>query len=220
MADKKKLPLTARRQIPTRQAAIIKRVKAVLDAALGFRGDNLELQGNFTVWDDMQNSLIGRRLASTAGKVDYNYSEVAIDFSAGGVITNINDCVVFPLQMSHSKKLGTDIKLHLHFEQTDLLTRTFDLAYRIQKQGAAKTTAWTTISLNTTEGAFQYVSGTLNQIAGFPSIPVNDTGVSDIVQCKMTRTDSQTGIVSITFADAHFERDSFGSAGEYSKWTE
>jgi len=185
------------------------------------RSSGFELQGHFTVWDDMQNSLIGKRLYSTAGKVDYDYDEIAIAFASGGSMAEANDRVTFPLQMQHKKKLGTAIRLHLHLEQEDDTEREFTLAYRVQKQGAAKTTDWTEITLSTADdAAFTYSSDTLNQTVSFPEIPVNDVGVSDIVQCRLARTDSAGGTVLVTFADAHFEIDAWGSAGEYTKWTE
>ena len=50
-------------------------------------------------------------------------------------------------------------------------------------------------------------------------IDIDMTGmnISSTVQIQFTRTDSSTGDVYATFADAHIERDTIGSRGQYSK---
>jgi len=48
----------------------------------------VRIYGDGTAWRDMISDLFGKRLSSTAGKVDYDYDENAIVFSPGGIITS------------------------------------------------------------------------------------------------------------------------------------
>lgn len=214
----KKLPMRAvPRPAPT---TVFKKVRNVLSSGFGIRGSNVELIEPYTVWDDIQGNLVGKRLSSTAGKVDYNYEENTITFSPGGVITKTNDQIAFNLQMLHKKKFGTSIHLHVHWEQPDSTERVFTVRYRVQTQGVAKTTTWTTASGSSNNSTFTYVSGTLNQITEIVEIPVGDYSVSDIVEVQFVRSDTATGNIEVTFVDAHYQSDSLGSAGKYTKWTE
>jgi len=172
--------------------------------------------GDATIWDDIQNSLVGRSLSSTAGKVDYDWAENAISFDPSGDIDVQNDCVIFNLQMPHARKDGTAVRLHMHWEQIDAVAREFTVRYRVQEQGAAKQASWTDAVVDITASpAFVYSSGTLNQITGLVNITVPD--LSDVVQFRVTRTDAIANPIRVTFIDAHIEMDSEGSRQEYVK---
>ena len=170
-------------------------------------------------WDDLATSLIGRRLTSTVGTVDYDWNENAIAFSPNGDITNNNDCVVWNLQKPHGVKTDSTLNMHFHWEQPDTTDREFTLRYRIQDNSAAKTTAWTEVVVSTnTNNVFTYTSGTLNQICRLVSIDWSSVNISSTVQLRMTRTDSEAGAVLVTFVDGHVARDQErGSRQEYVK---
>lgn len=174
--------------------------------------ETVKLTDNGTTWNDLRTSLIGRRLNSTAGTVSYDYTENAVVFAANGGITDSNDTAVWNFQLPHNVAFTT-FRIHMHFEQEDATNRTFTLRYRIQSNGEAKTTAWTTVTADTDDSAFTYTSGTLNQILSIVSIDISSgVGLSDIIQCQMTRTDSQSGTVKVTFVDAHYEIDQIGGS--------
>jgi hypothetical protein len=179
--------------------------------------DNVTLTGDGTVWDDIQNALIGSRLSSPSGTVDYNYAENSVTFQPGGAIATEADRVALSIQLPHQIKLGSTMKFHLHFEQADATVRTFTYRYRIQTQGEAKVTDWTSGTATTDNAVFAYASGTINNILPVASIVLPSTGISQVVQIQFTRTDSELGDVDLTFADAHIEKDSFGSNTEYTK---
>jgi len=168
-----------------------------------------------TFWDDIAGSLSGRQLSSTAGKVDYNWAESAITFQSGGDIDADNDVVVFSVQSPHAAKSGSSLHFHIHWEQTSTNVIEFTFQYRVQSNGAAKTTAWQTVVVTSASNAFPYVSGTLNQITALATIPI--TGLSDVVQCRFARTDATAGDIIATFIDAHFEKDTPGSREQYTK---
>jgi len=175
--------------------------------------------GDGTVWDDLVNSLIGRRLYSNSGKVDYDYDENALVFQPSGSITNANDRVIWSLQYPHAAIVDGEMRLHIHWEQPDATEREFTVAYRIQSNGAVKETDWTTVVVPTSaaNNAFTYVSGTLNQITSLVDVDMTDAGISSTVQFRLARTDSESGNILGTFVDAHVEMDTLGSRDEYVK---
>ena len=179
--------------------------------------DSLQLEGDATAWDDLRTSLIGRRLNSTAGTVDYDYSENAVVFSGNGGITDTRDTVVFNFQLPHDAK-PSELRVHMHYEQEDDTNRTFTLRYRIQVNGETKATSWTTVTADTDDSAFPYPgSGTINNILSIVSIDISNAGLSAVVECQMTRTDTESGAVNVNFIDAHYEKDALGSRSEFVK---
>jgi len=179
-------------------------------------------EGNATVWDDIVGSLIGKRLSSVVGKVEYNYAENAITFKSGGSISTANDIVNFNLQYPHAAKVTGSMNLHIHWEQSDTYLNMpiqFTVKYRVQSNGAAKTTSWTTVVVeaNPTNNAMTYVSGTFNQITKLINVDMTGMGISSTAQFQLARTDSETGDIIGTFVDAHVEMDTDGSRSEFSK---
>lgn len=176
-------------------------------------------KGDATVWDDIVNSLIGSRLFSTAGKVDYDYSENAVNFQSGGSIAVANDRVIFNLQYPHAALSTGKMKLHAHWEQVNTNKIEFTVQYRIQKNNAVKTTDWTTVTSDSDDDSvYTYPgSGTFNQIIELAEIDMTDEGLSATVQFRVVRTDSTNGDIFVTFIDAHIESDMLGSRSEYIK---
>jgi hypothetical protein len=133
------------------------------------------------------------------------------------------------VQLNHDMLPGTDIEPHLHWWQTSGDVPNWLLQYRWQRQGEAKTTAWTSLARNSSS-AFVYTSGTLNQITGFPAIspPVGYGEVSDIVQCRLLRdtansstlfagSDPIAGAIFAVNFDIHIQVDAWGSREQYAK---
>lgn len=171
-----------------------------------------------TAWEDIQSSLIGKRLSSTSGKVDYNYDENTITFQPGGSMGTANDRVAWNIQMPHATKTDSTLRPHIHFEQVSSDKIEFSARYRIQVNGQAKTTAWTTITCDTDNNTlYTYVAGTLNQIVIFDAIDLTDAGLSAVVEFQMVRDDATADDIEVTFVDSHYERDTAGSRTEYSK---
>lgn len=178
--------------------------------------DEIPVQDVQDYWDDIQNSLIGKRLASVAGTVAYNFAENTVDFSANGDITDVNDTVGWNVQLPHGADLNSTLNVHIHFEQSDNLEREITIRYRIQSNSEAKTINWTTVVVSTNNAVWPYVSGTLNNILPLVSIDISNAGLSDIIQIQMTRSDAQTGLIPVLFADAHVRRSALGTIGEFS----
>lgn len=179
---------------------------------------SLKHEGSASAWDDIVGALIGKSLTSTSGKVDYSWEENSIIFQSGGNISSISDCVVFSLQYPHGAKIDGSMNMHIHWEQTDAVARTFTVKHRVQKNGQSKNTAWVTTVVSTTENnVFPYTSGTLNQTTNLVSVDMTGSGMSATVQFQLTRTDIVAGDILSGFIDAHVEYDSDGSNEEFVK---
>lgn len=195
--------------------------------SIGYPKDRVEMNhrgvkyhGAATVWRDMVSSLIGSRLNSAAGKVGYDYDENAIDFASGGDIAVTADRLAWSSEMPHEALIGDGVKIvpHLHLEQDTTNAIEFTLRYRIQNNGQAKTTDWTTLSADyTSDLVFPYTSGTLNQILTFGPVDMSAAALSDTLQFQMARTDATGGNVLVTFADFHVELDAPGSDQQFTK---
>jgi hypothetical protein len=185
---------------------------------------NIELEdaneaiGIQQVWDDLVNSLIGRRLSSVAGRIDYNYDNNSITMQNNGDIDTANDRLILNLQYPHAAVADGVMNLHVHWEQVSSNDIEFTTQYRIQSNGSAKETAWTTvISSSVSNSVFPYVSGTINQITKLATVDLTGAGISATVQFRVARTDSTTGDIEAVFVDAHVKRDMVGSRSEYVK---
>ena len=175
-------------------------------------------RGDATVWEDIQASLIGRRLFSNIGTIDYYYEENALRMDHDGDINDQNDRIIFSKQKPHGAADDSPFNLHIHWEQTDAVSREFTIQYRLQDNGVAKTVAWTEVIVDTnTNNIYPYTSGTLNQITNLVSIDTTGHSLSTVLQVRLTRSDSVAGNIFATFVDAHVKMDMNGSAEEYVK---
>ena len=186
----------------------------------------LVFYGNATCWRDELQPLTGSRLESPGSDITLNLAEGAVTFKA--TATYATDYLTTSLQINHDWQLGSVICPHLHWWQVSSSVPNWLLGYRWQKQGSAKTTAWTNLAISS--HIFSYSSGTLNQISEWPDItPPSGYGeVSDIVQFRVYRdttnastlfggADSEAANVDAVNFDIHIEVDTLGSREEYSK---
>jgi hypothetical protein len=182
--------------------------------------------GSATTFRDELQSLASSTLVSPSGDFQLDQAEAAIEAKTSARYPT--DYVVTNHQLNHDWKNGSVIFPHLHWWQTTANTPHWVIAHRWQRQGQAKTTAWT--PLRWTTNAFTWTSGTLNQISAFGGItpPVGYGQVSDIVQFRVHRDyTNASGLFTggdpvaasqwmVNF-DTHIECDTSGSRGEYTK---
>jgi hypothetical protein len=173
-------------------------------------------------WDDLVGSLIARRLESTAGKLQYNYDENAIEMQSGGDISDNTDRLIFNFQKPHAMSNtapNNTMNLHIHWEQPNATIREFTVQYRVQENGQPKNTTWTTVVVlaDNTNNAFIYTTGTANQITRLVDIDLSSYALSSTVQFRLARTDNETGDILATFVDAHIPYDQLGSRQEFVK---
>ncbi|GEM_PF-4983550 len=175
----------------------------------------------FFGWDDLANSISGRRLTASAGRVDTDWDENSVIFQNAGSLSSANDRVIFNFQKPHSSPEDGQMRLHIHWEQDRSDDIVWSCQYRVQKNGEAKTTTWSTAEnfiSNATNNVFPYVSGTITQITNLCVVELDGSGISATVQFRVARTDSLAGNVSATFIDAHVQNNqSRGSREEFAK---
>ena len=169
-------------------------------------------------WDDLRFPLVGRRLDSAAGNLDYNYAEVGVDFAANSDDAD-NESLIFVAQMPHAWEEGTEIYPHLHWKQSQDNNVAWQLKYRMYTNGEAVPTTWVTVPMSTLK--YTYTTGTLAQISTIPAIDMTGFSISTIIEFKLARigaSDSYTGNALATEFDVHYKTDSFGSEEEFLKY--
>lgn len=171
------------------------------------------------VYDDDKYPFTAFQLNSPAGRIDYNYTDVGIDFQDNCIYPD--DMLVAAAQMPHKRKNGSEILPHLHFLQNQNAIPNFLLAYRLYNNGDLVPASWVLATWNSS--AFTYVSGTLTQIIGFPDIDGSALNkVSGWMDIKIYRdttnasglfagNDPYTGNVTLKEYDNHLLIDSIGS---------
>lgn len=181
-------------------------------------------RGDATCFRDELNDLNRTGLNNPSSHIIQDLTEGALVFKT---TCDLNDWAIMNVQINHDWKLGSNVKPHIHWWQAQNATPNWLIEYRWQRNGQAKTTAWTRAICNS--NVYTYTSGTLNQISGFPVItPPTNYSLSDILQIRFIRdvangsglfagADPYTVNVSATSADVHIEVDMFGSRQEYSK---
>lgn len=186
----------------------------------------LQAHGAATCWRDELQSVTGAQITSPAGDFVQNIPEASVTVKTSARYPT--DYITTNHQSNHDWKIGSAIYPHLHWWQTTADTPHWVLAYRWQKQGAAKTIDWTPVKW--VANAADWSAGTLNQITSFGAIeaPVGYGEVSDIVQFRLYRdytnvstlftgNDPVAADQDIVNFDTHIEVDMFGSREEFQK---
>ena len=102
-----------------------------------FEEDGTDVRkGDATMWDDLVGSLVGRRLESVVGALQYNYDNNSITMNSGGDIDASEDRIIFSFQYPHAAIADGEMRLHIHWEQVDSTAREFTVQYRIQKNNS------------------------------------------------------------------------------------
>lgn len=207
----------------------------VVDGTLDVTGDtsldgDVTVGGNFTMtdtqWDDLRFPFIGRNIDTTSGRIDYNYSELGVDFADNSRYDDAEQISMI-VQFPHAWATGTAISPHLHWIQSSADIPNWLIEYRWYDNGDTVPATWTQAPYGT--HAYTYTSGSILQLTEFAiSVPVGIDGVSSILDIKFYR---DTGNTSSEFAgsdplsgnalakefDIHYQVDSLGSDTEYTK---
>lgn len=165
-----------------------------------------------TRWDDKSfPATFTKRGAND--KPDFDFTNVGLLFPQNDPSEKVygND------QMLHAKKLGTALRLHVHFVQDSASLPIFKLDYRYHNNGIA-IPSFTTIA--TVDGiAFEYPGFPIIQIISFPyiSAPSGETLSANFDLIFYRDDNVVSGDVLVKFLDYHFESDSGGSRQEFIK---
>lgn len=162
-----------------------------------------------TRWDDLSVPATTVMVGANA-KPDFDYVNIGRLFPQN----DATEKVYATFQMSHKKKLGTSIRLHIHFIQTSALVPVFRAETRFYNNGSLETSFANSDTTGTL--LFPYVSGRLLQVLSFPVIePPESEGLSANLDMILYRTDNVvTGDVLVKYFDIHYQIDSDGSQEE------
>ena len=166
-------------------------------------------------WTDMSFPATRDKQGQTQ-KPDFDFTELGLLFPQNDPTEEVN----IISQMDHRKKLGTALRLHVHYVQDEVAIPNFVAEYRFYKNGDAVPGAWTTIETNNGTGpAFSYTSGSILQVLPFPEIPASASEtVSANLDLIIYRNDNVvTGDVLVKYFDYHYQMDSDGSREEFVK---
>jgi len=175
-------------------------------------------------WDDLRFPATGARIDVSSGRLDYDYAECGINFQSNARYDNEPLCMV--AQMPHSKKLGTEVRPHIHWDQNQAATPNWLLEWRWVNNGEQRGTWQQEIYTN---NLYTYLSGNLQQLTEFPALqpPLNES-VSSLLEFRVFRdsnnssglfagADPYSGSALFKEFDLHYQIDSFGSPQEYTK---
>jgi len=184
--------------------------------------------GDATTWDEASQSFVGANIFTVAGRVDYNFTELTLDFANNARYPE--EPVGIVIQAMHARKPASDIRPHLHWIQNQNATPNILVEYRFYNNGDS-IPGWTLKALTASDNLFTYPgSGSIQQITEF-NLPVGTfagMGLSFTFDCKFYRDtgnistlfsglDGYSGIWNAKYYDIHFEKDMTGSRQEFVK---
>lgn len=166
-----------------------------------------------TRWDDLSISAASTKIGSNL-KPDYDYTNLGLLFPQN----DTSEKIYLTYQMSHKKKLNSNIRLHVHFIQTSSAIPVFGAIIRFYNNGSLVPSFSSEIETLPTV-PFSWASGNLLNIAKFPEIaPPDNEGLSANLDVVLYRKDNAvTGDVLVKYIDLHYEIDTDGSNEEYIK---
>ena len=184
-------------------------------------------KGSATMWDEISNSFVGNNIFENAGRIDYNYTELTLDFNTNARYPNEPAGIV--TQVSHARKNGSDIRPHIHWMQNSNNNPNILIEYRLYNINEVPP-AWTLKALTPSDNKFPFTQAGQQQLTEF-NLPAGhgvSLGLSFTVDMKIYRdssnasglfsgSDSYSGIWSAKYYDIHIERDMNGSHEEFVK---
>ena len=131
------------------------------------RLDNIET----LKYDDLRFPAIGRNVDVSAGRIDYDFTELGIGFANNSRYTE--EVIGHIIQMPHAWAEGTAVNPHIHWIQNQEAVPNWMISYRIYNNGETPPVSWT--QAIAAAPSLTYTSGSIAQISGFPSISM--TGI-------------------------------------------
>ncbi len=177
-------------------------------------------------WDDLRFPFIGRNIDTSSGRIDYNYTELGVDFQDNSRLAETEQISMI-VQFPHGWKTGSVISPHLHWVQSSSNIPNWLISYRWYDNGDTIPSTWTNAPYGT--HAFTYTSGSIMQLTEFDiTVPVGIDAVSSMLDIKFYRdtnntstefagADPLTGNALAKEFDIHYQIDQSGSRTEYVK---
>jgi len=187
----------------------------------------LVANGDATVFDEVSQSFVGANIFTVAGRVDYNFDELTLDFA--GNARYPDEPVGIVIQALHAWKTGGKVRPHIHWIQNSDNNPNILISYRVYGNGEVPP-AWTLKALTSDDNVFEWSGVGMQQITEFnlADSVFSSMGLSFTIDVKIYRdtqnvstlfsgVDSYSGVWSAKYYDIHFEMDMIGSREEFVK---
>ena len=176
------------------------------------------------VWDDMRMAAAADKLFSPAGRITFDYANHGLSFAVNTIYPN--DYVIFMTQMSHMYDEGSDIELHVHWDQALNALPNWIVEYRFVNIGVVFPALSAPAVLNNNVAAF--IANVHQVTDGVTQSGVGLT-ISHDIEVRLYRdTTNVTGLfagadpygaaVLVKEFDCHYQRNALGSWAEFLKW--
>jgi hypothetical protein len=144
---------------------------------------------------------------------DFDYTNLGLLFDRN----KPTEIVYMIAQFPHKRKLGAEVRPHIHWQQSEATVPVFKMSYKWVLNGGLVPADWTTVAI--TSNAFTYTSGNLAQISKWAALtPPEGDAVSTMLLIKLFRDDNTLPASALAFEfDIHYQIDSDGSRQEYVK---
>jgi hypothetical protein len=161
-------------------------------------------------WEDLRFPFTQTKQGATA-KPDFDFTNLGLLFPQD----DATEIISIIAQMPHDYVIGTNIKPHIHYQQSAAEQPVFKIDYKWFNNGDAVPATFTTVA--GTGNAYTYSSGDLHQIQTWEEIDGSGiTGVSSILLIKLYRDDDVLTGDSLAFEfDIHYKKYLPGSRYEY-----
>lgn len=165
-----------------------------------------------TRWDDLSVPATSTRIGANS-KPDFDFTNIGLLFPQNDTAEK----VYLTFQMSHKKRLGTPIKLHLHIVSTSATMPVFGALVRFYNNGSLVPAF--SAELETQGLAMPWVSGSILNICYFADIaaPANESVSANLDVILYRKDNAVTGDVLVKYIDMHYEIDSDGSREPFTK---
>jgi hypothetical protein len=182
----------------------------------------LKFEGNATVWDDLMTPGLAMRTNATAPDL-ITFAPATtnlIVYGFNGTGTTVEQ-TYFSLQFPHSMKVGSTVYPHVHWSPTTTGSGNVIWGFEYTWADIDGTYAAPTTIYSTAKAA----GGTawVHKLSLFDGISgAGITNVSSMMMCRLFRNPAAAGDTyeadaALLQFDVHYEKDTLGSRGEYSK---
>jgi hypothetical protein len=176
-------------------------------------GGDKPIEYNTLVWDDLRFGFTQTRRGANL-RPAFDEANVALLFEQNKAADKVYIVAQFP----HKRKLGHEVRPHVHWLQANATLPVWKMDYKWILNGQLVPGTFTE-GVEPTSHIFPYVSGDLAQISVFPFItPPTGDNISAMLLIKFYRDDNQPiGNVQAWEFDIHYAIDDAGSQQEYVK---
>lgn len=183
--------------------------------------------GDAATWDEISQPFVGTNIFTVAGRVDYNYTELTLDFATNARYPE--EPVGIVTQLIHSRRADSDIRPHIHWMQNSDANPNILVRYRWCNTMDVST-AWELKALTAADNAQVFTAVGMQQITSFNLPAGHGVGkeLSATFDCMIYRdsantsglfagVDTYAGLWNAKYYDIHFEKDMNGSREEFVK---